>query len=148
VIEELFEDHFYVVFPVMWIAICIFLSRMSGWHQLAQNYPRIDFVSGEKLRFRSAKLRYSVGYNSCVNFIANREGLGISILFIFRMGHPPLFIRWTDIEISKEKKFFRNVIRFTIGRDFPIPILVHKSLGHKIMEAAGQYLPKEDSTPS
>jgi hypothetical protein len=145
VIEELFEDHFYVVFPIIWIAICIFLSRMSGWHKLAEKYPRIDFISGEKWRFRSAKLRYSVGYNSCVNFVANREGLGISIFFIFRVGHPPLFIRWTDIEISKETKLFRNVIRFTVGRDFPIPILVHKSLGHKIMEAAGQYLPKEDS---
>jgi hypothetical protein len=146
--EELFEDHFYVVFPIIWIAICIILSRMSGWHKLAQKYPRIDFVSGEKWRFRSAKLRYSVGYNSCVNFVANREGLGISIFFVFRVGHPPLFIRWTDIEISKETRLFRNLIRFTVGRDFPIPILVHKSLGHKIMEAAGQYLPKEDSTPS
>jgi hypothetical protein len=146
--EELFEDHFYVVFPIIWIAICIILSRMSGWHNLAEKYPRIDFVSGENWRFRSAKLRYSVGYNSCVNFVANREGLGISIFFVFRVGHPPLFIRWTDIEISKETKLFRNLIRFTVGKDFPIPILVHKSLGHKIMEAAGQYLPKEDSTPS
>jgi hypothetical protein len=148
VVEELFEDHFYVVFPIIWIAICIILSRMSGWHKLAQKYLRIDFVSGEKWRFRSAKLRYSVGYNSCVNFVANREGLGISIFFVFRVGHPPLFIRWTDIAISKETKFLRNVIRFTVGRDFPIPILVPKSLGLKIIEAAGQYLPKEDSTPS
>ncbi len=146
--EELFEDHFYVVFPIIWIAICIILSRMSGWHNLAQKYPRIDFVSGEKWRFRNAKLRYSVGYNSCVNFVANREGLGISIFFVFRVGHPPLFIRWTDIEISKETRLFRNLIRFTVGRDFPIPILVPKSLGLKIIEAAGQYLPKEDSTPS
>ena len=146
--EELFENHFYVVFPIIWIAICIFLSRINGWHKLAQKYLRIDFVSGEKWRFRSAELRYSVGYNSCVNFVANREGLGISIFFVFRVGHPPLFIRWTDIEISKETRLFRTLIRFTVGRDFPIPILVHKSLGHKIMEAAGQYLPKEDSTPS
>ena len=145
--EELFENNFYVVFPIIWIAICILLSRISGWHKLAQKYLRIDCVSGEKWRFRSAKLRYSVGYNGCVNFVANREGLGISIFFIFRVGHPPLFIQWTDIALSKETKLFRNLIRFTVGRDFPIPILVHKSLGHKIMEAAGQYLPKEDGKP-
>ena len=142
--EELFENNFYVVFPVLWIAISIFLSRISGWHNLAQKYPRIDFVSGEKWRFRSAKLRYSVGYNNCVNFVANREGLGISIFFIFRVGHPPLFIRWTDIAISQDKKFMRNVIRFTVGRDFPIPLLVHKNLGYKILEAAGQYHPQKD----
>jgi hypothetical protein len=144
VLEELFEEHFYVVFPVLWISVCIFLSRLSGWHQLAQKYPRIDFVSGEKWRFRSAKLRYSVGYNGCINFIANREGLGISIFFPFRVGHPPLFIRWTDIAISKDKQFFRNLIRFTVGSDFPIPILVHKSLGRKILEAAGQYRSPKD----
>ncbi len=146
--EELFENHFYVVFPIIWIAICILLSRISGWHKLAQKYLCIDFVSGEKWQFRSAKLRYSVGYIGCVNFVANREGLGISIFFVFRVGHPPLFIRWTDIEISKETRLFRNLIRFTVGRDFPIPILVNNSLGHKIMETAGQFLPKEDSTPS
>ena len=143
VLEELFEEHFYIVFPVIWIAVCIFLSRLSGWHQLAQKYPRIDFVSGEKWRFRSAKLRHSVGYNGCVNFVANREGLGISIFFIFRVGHPPLFIRWTDITVSREKQFFRKLIRFKAGRDFPIPILVQESLGHKILEAAGQYLPEK-----
>ena len=146
--EELFEDHFYVVFPILWIAVCIILSHISGWHNLAQKYPRIDFVSGEKWRFRSAKLRYSVSYNGCVNFVANREGLGISIFFIFRVGHPPLFIRWTDIKISKETKFLRNLIRFTVGRDFPLPILVPERLGQKIMEAAGQYLPPDISTPS
>jgi hypothetical protein len=136
--NEFIENNFIVLFPIVWVAVCILLSRMSGWHKLAEKYIRIDFVSGEKWRFRSARLRHSVGYNGCVNFYANREGLGISIFFPFRVGHPPLFIPWTDISISKETKFFRKMISFKVGREFPIPIIVYERLGYKILAVAGQ----------
>jgi hypothetical protein len=136
--NEFIENNFIVLFPIVWVAVCILLSRMSGWHKLAEKYIRIDFVSGEKWRFRSARLRHSVGYNGCVNFYANSEGLGISIFFPFRVGHPPLFIPWTDISISKETKFFRKMISFKVGREFPIPIIVYERLGYKILAVAGQ----------
>jgi hypothetical protein len=143
--DELFENYFMVLFPILWIAISFVLSRASGWHKLGEKYSRIDFVSGERWRFRSARLRHSVSYNNCVIFISNREGLGISVFFLFRFGHPPLFIPWTDISISNETKFFRKAIRFTVGREFPIPIMVHINLGAKILAAAGRNPPKEAS---
>jgi hypothetical protein len=139
--EELFENYFFVFIPILWISISYIMSRMSGWHTLAEKYIRINFVSGDQWRFRSAKLRYSVGYNNCVMIVSNREGLGISVFFLFRVGHPPLFIPWTDISISKETKFFGKMIRFSVGRDFPIPITVHQKLGYKILEASGKHLP-------
>ena len=138
ILTEFIENNFIVLFPIVWVAVCILLSRMSGWHKLAEKYIRIDFVSGEKWRFRSARLRHSVGYNGCINFYANREGLGISVFFPFRVGHPPLFIPWTDISISKETKFLRKMISFKVGREFPIPIMVYEKLGYQILAVAGQ----------
>ena len=138
ILTEFIENNFIVLFPIVWVAVCILLSRMSGWHKLAEKYIRIDFVSGEKWRFRSARLRHSVGYNGCINFYANREGLGISVFFPFRVGHPPLFIPWTDISISKETKFLRKMISFKVGREFPIPIRVYEKLGYQILAVAGQ----------
>lgn len=142
--DELFENYFIVFFPILWVAISFVLSRISGWHELGEKYSRINFVSGEKWRFRSARLRHSVSYNNCVIFVANREGLGISIFFLFRFGHPPLFIPWTDISIQKETKFFRKALCFMVGREFPIPIMVYKNLGNKILSVAGQNPPEEN----
>lgn len=39
-----------------------------------------------------------VNYGSCLMLGANAEGLFVSVLFFFRVGHPPLFIPWSEVE--------------------------------------------------
>lgn len=34
----------------------------------------------------------------------NKEGLGISVLFLFRPFHPPLFIPWDQINIGERSR--------------------------------------------
>ena len=51
---------------------------------------------------QSASMR-GVGYRSCLTIGTGVEGLYIAVLFLFRVGHPPLFIPWNDIKIRRKK---------------------------------------------
>ena len=134
--ESLLDEYFLPVFLLMWVTICYVLSKMSGWGELAKQYGTNEHLNGERWRFRSALMRATVSYGGCLFFTANRQGLGVSILFPFRIGHPPIFIPWENFIISEEKKYFRLMIKFGIKKS-GIPIYVYKSLGDQIKKAGG-----------
>lgn len=130
------SGYFPLVFGAGWIAICAVLAVVSGWRDLAQKYSARQPPEGEKFRFRNANMRYTASYNGCVTFTANAHGLGMSVLFLFRIGHPPLFIPWFRIEISEERRYFMRSTKFLV-RDADVPIWVSKRLGDAICPRPG-----------
>jgi hypothetical protein len=94
---------FAVVFPIFWCAIMYWISFMGGWRQLATRYRSSSPISGTAWRFRSATLHHRMesNYGSCLKLTANEEGLGLSVFFPFRVGHPPLFIPWSEMLVSQ-----------------------------------------------
>jgi hypothetical protein len=109
---------FLLFWVAMWCAICLTLSVWGGWYVLAKYYRATQPFSGKLWHFRSASffrngaMRPS-SYGGCLTFGASTEGLYISTMLPFRLGHPPLFVPWSDIGgIETYHQLFLSAVRF------------------------------------
>jgi hypothetical protein len=134
------------VVVVGFLAIVLFLiGRISGWSTLANFYRSQGDFSGQRWRFQSGQLRWYMGYNNCLNIGANESGLYLSVFFLFRIGHPSLFIPWEEISASRQKNFWGRYIEFRFKQAQRIPFRVSPGLGEKILKASGSSGPRMDS---
>lgn len=125
---------FAAYFIALWCFVCYLLSWVSGWHTLARRFRFTQDFVGEQWRFRSGKMRWNATFGNCLTLGANRSGLYLAVLFLFRTGQPPLFIPWSEITVWRERRWFLWRIRFTLGRDTRIPLWINQRLGDQILE--------------
>jgi hypothetical protein len=124
--------------------VSLVLSIVGGWSKLAQFYNSTDGIEGTEWRFQCASTRFGVKYNRCLNITANGEGIRITMLFLFRAGHPPLFIPWRDISVKQETSFhFWKYTRFVFRKVPEVPLSISNKLAAKIQQAAGEAWPGE-----
>ncbi len=63
--------------------------------------------------------------------------------WLFRMSHPPLFIPWNEVNISRAKVLFWDVVQFQLGREDPVTFGFREDFADQIRHAAGPSWPKE-----
>jgi hypothetical protein len=81
---------------------------------------------------------------SCLNFGSDETGLYLSVFPIFRPGHPPLLIPWSEITVvSGEKGLISKTRELLLGREQSIPLAISLALAEKIRLAAGAAWPIE-----
>lgn len=85
-----------LVFPFLWLGMCNLLSRLAGWHRLAERYAATLPPVGRRFWIESGKFGW-VSYNSCLTIHATPEGLHLAVWLPFRFGHPPLLIPWREL---------------------------------------------------
>jgi hypothetical protein len=129
----------------IWILVSFIISRVGGWSLLAKVYlaQGSNTLDGESWRFQSIQMRWATNYGNCVTVRAIPLGLGFSVLFLFRIGHPPLLIPWSDITVHRVKRsrFFPSWIEFRFRLDPSIPIRVSNKLFSKIRVSSHKYCP-------
>jgi hypothetical protein len=135
--EEIIESYPVLIFISSWIAISILSSKLSGWQRLVRYYRADSPFDGVRFRFQSVGMRFGTNYSGCVTVGVNRTGLHLSVLFLFRIGHPPLFIPWRDVTMTERKKFFMRQVVFQFARCPTIPFIITKRLADKIAKAQG-----------
>lgn len=133
----------FILFPVIWIAMTTLISRLSGWAALAEVYQFNDSFSGETWRWQSGQMRWSANYGGCLTIGANGAGLYLSILFPFKVGHPPLFIPWTDITVQTKRQFLSTLVEFRFRR-VPSLLRINDRLARRIQAAVGSAWPNSD----
>lgn len=102
-------------FVGMWCAVCLLLSVLSGWRRLAEHFAAHDPPSGKRFSMQSGQFGLA-SYGNCLTIYASPEGLYISILWLFRLGHRPLFIPWEAIQNAKIHRFFWvESVAFDVG---------------------------------
>jgi hypothetical protein len=84
-----------IAFPVLWCAVLYIISVIGGWRQLAKRFRCSTPVTGTTWWFQSAGICQfqESHYGSCLKVIANESGIRLSLLFLFRFGHPPCLSR-------------------------------------------------------
>lgn len=128
---------FTTFFLVLWMSISLLMSRVSGWAKLAKHYAASSDEQGKTYYMCSGYIG-SVRYKSCLTLCACKNGLRLSMLFLFRMGHPPLFIPWDQFHnVSEKRMLFARLLNASIGR----PTLVKVTLPIWVRE----YLPDESN---
>lgn len=109
--------YFPFFFIVMWAFLSVLIAHIGGWSQLSEYYRTDQPFSGKIRRWQSGSMRWGTNYGNCLNIGANSEGLYLSVMFLFRTGHPPLFIPWEDISVEERTTWgiFRT-IRLTFSK--------------------------------
>lgn len=107
---------FLVVFPIFWCSIVWLLSRFGGWHRLAARYATDRSPSGK----RFGTVTGMVGGTSYRNTLTDHlddGGFFLEVNPLFRIGHPRLFIPWSDVaERTSRNVFWWSSERLAIGR--------------------------------
>jgi len=111
----------------MWLTISLILSYWSGWNELAQYYRYQDQPILKKKHFQWLSMR-GVNYKTCMTIGGNEQGLYLSVLFLFSLGSPKLFIPWQDISILKKKYWWMPVLELSIVKTPSIKIMMFQSL--------------------
>lgn len=128
-------------FVLVWLLACAGIARLGGWSRLASRYRQSMHLPGKQLRAQSGALRYGMGYNNALTFTLSRRGLGLSVMFLFRAGHPPLLIPWRDIAVASGRTRFGPVVHLSLARVPDVRITLTEGTAERLRAAAGELWP-------
>lgn len=121
---------------VFWFLLCSLIGLVSGWRSLsrrftAQSEPCGEFVQAGPL-FYSVYWRFWGHYSSIVRMISTSDALYLSVIFVFRPGHPPLCIPWNEITLGRTKFLWQRFILLTLGSEEQIPLRIPERMARQL----------------
>jgi hypothetical protein len=139
-----YSNHFWTIwiyvyplfFVTIWCVVCFLISAFSGWQALARRFrmqvePYGD-VKGAGPFFYAVQMRNKANYSSVIRVAVASDALYLSILFLFRVGHPPLAIPWGEIKFSKITVFWRRYLVLTLGKAEQIPLRISERMAERL----------------
>lgn len=119
-----------------WLLLTSLIGWLSGWRALAQAYPARRPFNGEQQRFASAVMRYNSRYSAVLTIGADFEGVYLAVFALFRAGHPPLFIPWSAIEVTRVQHWGVRGVRFDFRAAPGVPLVTRAALAKKLLRHA------------
>ena len=98
-----------------WMFLMWLIAHAVGWSALARHYRNVEPFEGKKHHFCSGKISFG-NYGNCLIVGANSDGLYLHVFLLFRVGHPPLFIPWTDLTPRVKRLWFFEWLEFEPSR--------------------------------
>jgi hypothetical protein len=123
-----------ILLAAVWVVATQILSVAGGWRQLAEVYPAPRPPIGKPMRFQSAQLRWGTNYNGCLDFVADVDGLHVSILLPFRLGHPPLFFPWSEITYEERPSRLLSSVELRFARAPQLTMTIPKGLAERLLQ--------------
>ena len=124
-------------FAVWWAVVLCIIGWLSGWQALASRYPGSSPFEGVRRRFQRIHLGWA-GYNNCVTIGTNADGLHLSLFWLFRPGHPPIFVPWSEITARMTRKWWSTVLELRFAAAPSIAVRLSEQLGRQIAADAAQ----------
>lgn len=84
-------------FVLIWGGVVYLLAWLSGWRRLVHRYHTDRKPSGPPMSPFVAMMG-PVSYRGVLTIQTAPEGLYLSVMIFFRIGHPPLLIPWSAIK--------------------------------------------------
>jgi len=134
-------NEFAIFFLFIWILVNFLISRLTGWARMAGHYPAEGGYSGKVWRFQTLTTRRGMGYKGSANVGADSRGLYLSLFFLFRFGHPPMFVPWRDITITEKQVSKTKMLELRFRKTENLPVRIFARLGDRLAEAAGPNWP-------
>lgn len=116
-----------VLVLALWCAICFVSSALGGWRSLARHYRQLRPFGGKRWHFSSGSMGLA-SYSFFLTVGASQEGLFLAVPFPLRIGHPPLFIPWSEVEIEPHRFLFFAMVRFRFKQAPRVSLLVFRKL--------------------
>lgn len=109
---------------------------MGGWYSLSGRFRAQAAPYGETKTagplFYGVKMRFRVNYGNVIRLTAAKDALYISILFLFRVGHPPLCIPWTEIRFGRTKFLWWRHVFLTLGNEEKIRMRISERMARNL----------------
>jgi hypothetical protein len=109
---------------------------MSGWFALSRHFKKQSEPYGETKSAGpfsyTVYMRLQSHYGSVIRVTAAEDALYLSILFLFRVGHPPLRIPWDEIRMRRTKFLWFRFVRFTLGNEEQIPMRISERMARNL----------------
>ena len=119
-----------------WCTIPFLISLASGWFSLSRRFKRQSEPYGETKTagplFYTIYMRGWIHYHGGVRLTAASDALYASVLFLLRVGHPPLRIPWSEIQFGRAKFFFRTYVVLNLGNHEKIPMRISNRMAAKL----------------
>lgn len=127
--DNLHDPRLFIPFlALVWAGSCWSISAFSGWKGLAEHFRADRDVAGERFRFVSGSLRSGMlptRFNNCLGVTIAPGGFGVSMLFVVRLFHPPLFFPWAAVQAMLPKRsIFSQSVVVTL-RGLPQELVLH-----------------------
>lgn len=122
---------------LVWLGASVLLSVMSGWHQLASRLRATSPIEGERYRFTSLSLgsgAFPMSYRNCIFVTVGRSGFVLSVLFLYRMFHPPIYVPWSAVKTAHPEQRWFLMYTAVYIRGFKKRLLFRGRAGRKILE--------------
>jgi hypothetical protein len=139
---------FPVIFPLVFVAIwygtMVLVSRMGGWSRLARAYDHPGPFDGFRKRFVTGVMTggpffgFPCNYGNCLTVGADSHGLYLAVFVIFRPGHPPLFVPWSDITVVPVKGRFYAYADFSFAEVPKVRLRITYPVARQLISAAGR----------
>jgi hypothetical protein len=127
---------FAIYFVTLWCFISFLISFMGGWFTLSMHFKKDCEPYGETKSagpfFYTVYFRLMTHYSSVVRITAAEDALYLSVLILFRVGHPPLRIPWDQVQFSRKKLFWRKYVVLTLGNEERIPMRISERMARKL----------------
>ena len=133
--------YYAIFFLGFWLLLNFIVSRLTGWARITAHYRNTGDFPGKVWRSQTITTRWGMGYKGGANVGADTRGLYISFGFLFRFGHPPLFVPWEDITISEKQVSRSRMLELRFRKTGDLPVRIFPELGDRLAEAAGSNWP-------
>jgi hypothetical protein len=105
-----------VFFIALWSGIVMLMSFTGGWRRLARSYRATEQPTGGNSVPYVTGMVGMARYKRLLKVTTNEHGMFIEIRWIFRIGHPTLFIPWRDIHNARKiTLFYWEFVGFDVG---------------------------------
>ena len=125
-----------IFFAILWCVTSYVGSLMAGWHSLSKRFRAQTEPYGEMKTagpfFYTVYVRFWGHYNSIIRMTATADALYLSVLFLLRIGHPPLRIPWNEIQFGRTTYFFRPYVVLTLGEQERIPMRISQRMARNL----------------
>ena len=131
-----------IFFLGLWLLLNIIVSRLTGWAQMAAHYRNAGGLPEKVWRFQTITTRWGMGYKGCTNVGADSRGVYIFFGFLFRFGHPAIFVPWGDITITENQVSRSIMLELRFRKTEDLPVRIFAELGAGLAVAAGSNWPR------
>ena len=127
---------FLVCVAVLLCASSYLVGSLAGWRLLARRFQTDSEAYGDMHSagpfFYTVYLRFWIHYSSVIMLTATNDGLYLSVLAFFRIGHPPLRIPWDEIKLARTHRFFITYIELKLGNQERIPMRISQRMARNL----------------
>jgi hypothetical protein len=137
--ENLNDPSIFVpILAFIWVGSCWLILAFSGWKGLAEHFRADRDVAGERFRSVSGSLRSGMlptRFNNCLGVAIAPDGFDVSMLFVVRLFHLPLFFPCAAVQTMLPKRsIFSQSVVVTLRRQ-PQELVLHGQPANDLLSA-------------